>query len=246
MFKESFKLGNFKKTYPLSIATVIAFLLFTYGLNVRGVDMVIAIAEVVFGLALFLYFYTAQNKQIATEMVAEFQEEEPATIVETLKSWKGYAVPGLMVLIVFGLVYEFILPLVGSVAGGLFQVTLLGFEFNILTLAMNLIAVTWLMFGTAQINTIGASFKDTFQYTMNFGFSNFRKVLGFLVVFILGMFIVQMTVVSTAFGNQLIYMPIKVLVMAYVLGFVNTYAVGLFIDNIHDDDFDESENEEEN
>ena len=41
------------------------------------------------------------------------------------------------------------------------------------------------------------------------------------------------------------FLPVKVLVIAYVITFLNTYATNLFIDNVSDEDFAEAEEDTE-
>ena len=192
---------------------------------------------------LFLFFFTAQAQVVGNELTAEFQGEEPATVRDTLKGWKSYALPSVGVLVVAALMYQLIIPLIGSIAGGLFQVNVMGVEMNLLTLLLNFMLIVWTAFSLAEINTIGVGFKDTFSYTMNFVFTNFRKVVLFLLVFMLMTYLVMLLSIYAA--GSLMLLPVQVLFMAYVIGFLNAYATGLFVDNVSDEDFEEAEEEEE-
>lgn len=120
-----------------------------------------------------------------------------------------------------------------------------GFEFNLLTLFMNLCFIVWLMFGSAEANTVEATYLETFKYTIGFVFNNFAKVVAFVVAFVIALFILQFTVVSTAGGDQLVLMPIKALIFAYVIGFVNTLATSIFVNNIKASDFAEDDDDDE-
>ena len=76
-------------------------------------------------------------------------------------------------------------------------------------------------------------------------FNTFAKVIAFVVAFVVALFILQFTVVSTAGGDQLVLMPIKALIFAYVIGFVNTLATSIFVNNIKASDFAEDDDDDE-
>ena len=246
MFKESLKLGNFKKVYPLSLLSSIFLFLAGFCLY-RGNDddtsMIISIVGFVVSAALFLYFFTAQTQVVGNHLLATIQEEEPEPVKETLKKWKGYAFPSIGVLAVGVFMYQLIIPLVGSIAGGLFQISLFGFEMNILTFALNIAVMVWVMFGLVEINTIGVGFKDTFSYTINFVFTNFRKVVLYMVAYIVALYVFILLSVLALGSMQIVMMPVKVLLTAYLIAFFNVYATNLFIDNVSDEDFVEPEEE---
>lgn len=248
MIKESLKLGNFKKMFPLSLFSTIFLLLATYGMN-RGiasqVDLVVSLAAFFIGLLGFIFLYATTYQVAADELTASLQEEEAPSVAETIKGWKSYVPSAAGVVITFFLVYQFVLPIIGSIAGGLFQVSILGISLNLLTFALNLMAVTWLIFGLVSISTIGTSYKETFSYVLNFVFTNFRKVVLFLIIGLLLMYGVLVLLVHTMLGNQLMLLPIKAIAMAYVFGFLTVYATNLFVDNVSDDDFAEPEDAEE-
>lgn len=240
MFKESLKLVNFKKVFPLTLVSVLLMLVTTYGMNRRissEMDIAVSIAMFFTGLAGFIFFYSFQNQVIANELAADIQETESPSIRETLKDWKSYLLPSTGIILVFFLMYQAVLPLIGSFAGGLFQVTILGISFNLLTFLLNMMAIIWLVFGIVAINTMGVSFLETFNCVINFAFTNFQKVIIYLLLLIILMYAVLVMLIHTMTGNQMIFMPIKVLVMAYVLGFLNTYAINLFIYNVEENDF---------
>ena len=246
MFKESLKLGDFKKVYPLSLLSATFLFLAGFCLyrgNENDTAMIISLVGFFVAAILFLFFYTAQAQVIGNHLLAEIQEEEPATVKETLKNWKDYAFPSIGVLALGALMYQLIIPLVGSIAGGLFQVNLLGFELNLLTFSLNMAVIVWVMFGVAEINTIGVSFKDTFSYTINFVFTNFRKVVLYVVVYILMMYLFILFSVLTVGDMQMMLLPVKAILAAYLMSFLNVYATNLFIDNVSDDDFVEPEEE---
>lgn len=248
MFKESLKLASFKKVYPLSVVSTVLLLLSAYFLNkgnATEADQITSLAIFLVSGIGFLFLYALQNKVIANEVVAEATDEEPESIKEAAASWKSYGFAASLLLISFLLIYNLILPLIGSVAGALFQVSIAGFELNLLTLVLNLMAIVWLMFGMAEINAMNVGFMDTLKYTVNFVFTNFRKVLLFIAVFLLFWFAVTLMIVFTATSDQMLFMPVKAVVIAYVLAFLNTYAVNLFIDNVTDEDFEDGEEPEE-
>ena len=237
MIKESLKLGNFKKMFPLSLFSTIFLLLATYGMN-RGiasqVDLVVSLAAFFIGLLGFIFLYATTYQVAADELTSSLQEEEAPSVAETIKGWKSYVPSAAGVVITFFLVYQFVLPIIGSIAGGLFQVSILGISLNLLTFALNLMAVTWLIFGLVSISTIGTSYKETFSYVLNF-----------LIIGLLLMYGVLVLLVHTMLGNELLLLPIKAIAMAYVFGFLTVYATNLFVDNVSDDDFAEPEDAEE-
>ena len=246
MFREALKLISFRKVYPMSLLSTIFLFLGSFCLfrsNAGDLALMLSVAGFVVSMFLFLFFFTAQAQVVGNELTAEFQGEEPATVRDTLKSWKSYALPSVGVLVVAALMYQLIIPLIGSIAGGLFQVNVAGVEMNLLTLLLNFMLIVWTAFGLAEINTIGVGFKDTFSYTMNFVFTNFRKVVLFLLVFMFMTYLVMLLSIYAA--GSLMLLPVQVLFMAYIIGFLNAYATGLFVDNVSDEDFEEAEEEEE-
>jgi len=244
LFKESLKLGNFKKEFPVALLSAIFMLLATYGMN-RGIssqaDLAVSLVMFFVGLAGFIVFYAAAYQVAAGELTASLQDEDAPSLGETLKAWKSYVPSAAAVIIAFFLIYQFVLPVIGAVAGGLFQVSIFGVSLNLLTFVLNMMAITWLVFGLVSISTIGTVFKETFSYVLNFVFTNFRKVLLFLFIGLVLMYAVLVLLIHTMNGNPLIFLPIKALVMAYVLGFLTVYATNLFIDNVSDEDFAEPE-----
>lgn len=248
MFKESLKLGNFKKVYPMALLSTVFLMLTSFCLhkgNASETEMIFTVGGFFVSVLLFLFFYIAQVKTIGNELTAEFQDEEPMTMKETLKSWFQYALPSVQVLVVFALVYYLVLPLVGTVAGGIFQVEILGVSMNLLTFLLNMIMIVWMTFALVEINTIGVGFKDTFSYTINFVFTNFRKVFLYMIVYLLTGYLLLLMLVFTMDGNQVLLLPVKALIVGYGLAFLNTYAANLFIDNVSDEDFNEDETEAE-
>ena len=247
MFKESLKLANFKKVYPVSLLSTTALLSVIYFLNkgnASDAEQIVSLAGFAISALLFLFLYPVQSQVIGNELTAGFQDEEPEPVVSVMKRWTQYAISSVGVIVVFLIGYKILLPLVGAIAGGLFQVSAFGIELNLLTLFLNLGAIVWMMFGMAEISTIGVSFRETFSYTVNFVFTNFLKVVQFSVIFMLLSYAVLFMLVQTV-NAGLYLLPVKVLVIAYVIAFLNTYATNLFIDNVSDEDFAEAEEDTE-
>ena len=240
--KESLKLGNIAKVFPLALLTSAALLAFMYFLhkgNASDSEQMMSLGLTVVLLIAFLFLYALQNKVIAMEYLSELQDEEPPSIKELASDFKSYFPSSAGMLIAFGIIYSLILPTIGSMAGGLFQISVAGIEFNILTLLLNLMVIAWLMFATAQVNIMEAGIVDTIKFIPGFVFTNFGKVVKFILVFILCLFCLQMLIVSTATSSQMVAMPVKAVAIGYVLAFLNAYAANIFLDNIEDDDFSE-------
>lgn len=238
---QALKLVNFAKVFPLCLLSSATFFSFMYFLskNISSEsEQLVFTAITLVSMLGFFVFYSLQNKMIASQIIADLQEEESPTYGEIKEGFKGYFLSTVGVLITFAIMYQFILPLIGSNAGDMFQVSLFDFEFNILTLIINLACITWVLLAVAEINTIEISFLQTFSFTFGFVFSNFAKVAGFIVTVIVAWFLFQFLVVSTATGDQMIMMPIKIIVLAYLFGFINTLATNLFVNNITEDDLD--------
>jgi len=243
-----FGLANFIKVFPLSIIVSASLLTSTYFLykgNGDGTAQIISLVAVLVSAIIFMVTYALHNKVIASEIVAHVQGEEAPSIQEVFSEFKSYGLTTIGLVISFAILYVFILPTIGSMAGGIFQMSVSGFEFNLLTLFMNLCFIVWLMFGSAEANTVEATYLETFKYTIGFVFNNFAKVVAFVVAFVIALFILQFTVVSTAGGDQLVLMPIKALIFAYVIGFVNTLATSIFVNNIKASDFAEDDDDDE-
>ena len=238
------KLVNFLKVYPLCLLSSGTFFGFMYFLlkanNSDSEQMISTVATVVLLLAFFAFF-AFQNKMISAQMIAELEEDESPDFADIKEGFKGYFLSTIGILIVFVAMYSFILPLIGGLAGGLFQMEIGGFEFNALTLIINLACITWTLLALAEVNTIEASFFDTFTFTFGFVFSNFAKVVGFIVSVIFAWGIFQFVLYSTATGNQMLMLPVKIFILAYLFGFINSYATYLFINNITEEDLSDDE-----
>ena len=243
---QALKLVNFAKVFPLcllSSATFFSFMYFlTKDISSESEQLVFTAITVVSVLAFFVFF-SLQNKMISAQMIADLEDDEPPSFGDIKEGFKGYFLSTVGVLIVFALMYNLVLPLVGNIAGEIFQVSVFDFEFNLLTLIINLACIAWVLLALAEITTIEASFLQTFSFTFGFVFSNFSKVVGFIVAVVASWFIFQFIVVSTATGDQMIMMPIKIIVLGYLFGFINTLATNLFINNITEDDLTEDEEE---
>lgn len=238
MFKDIFKLINFKKVYPLALLnTILLFCVgtFLYQSNSSSAGVIFSVVGLVLSLLLFMFFYAGQAQVIGDNLISRMQGEEAQPVRKLINEhWKEFVPATMLVLVVAGLMYQLIIPLIGSIAGGIFQISIGTVELNILTLILNLMLITWAVFGIVAINTIGIGFKDTFSYVMNFTFTNFRRVVAFLVLFILTMFVMAIIAFFTA---SIFLIPIRILVYAYLIGLVNVLATGVFIENVSDEDF---------
>lgn len=245
------KLFNFVKVFPLSLLTSIVFfaMLFclskpiattTEGLIFGGISFI--------SFILFVLFYTVQVRCMASSLIASFNDDEEPSYGELFQDIKSYLFPILGLILIFIINLNLIIPTIADVAGGLFQVSIMGFDFNVLTLFINLACITWLFVGTAEIVTINASFMDTIKYTFSFVFNNFVKVLGFFVFVAFLLFLFNFTLVSTFTGNQLIMLPIKAIVFAYLFGICNAFAISFFATNVTEEDLNntpDNDNEDE-
>lgn len=248
MIKEIMGLGGFRKTYPVALISTIFMLVATYFLNkgnASATEQIIALIVTLVSFVLFLFAFSMMGKTISAGVIAEQTEEESPSLKEIASAWRTYFFPTSAILIIYVLAYTFLLPAIAFMAGDIFQVSITGFSFNILTFVLNLCLTAWLMFGIAEINMLEASFLETVKFTFDFAFTHFKKMLGFMFIFIVVMFIVQLVIVSTATGNQLIFMPIKALVIAYSMAFLISIATNLFYADIDDMDIEEEEEEEE-
>ena len=240
------KLSNFLKVFPaciISAAMFFATVWFLYKGNGDPTDQIISVVATIVCLLLFIATYAFQNRLIADYLVARFNEEEPPEYKDVLDEAKGAFIPTALILLVMCLMYNLIIPMIGSMAGEIFQVDI-GFEFNILTLIINLSCITWMFLAIASVNTIGAGFLDTFSFVFGFVFSHFAKVVAFIVTVAFSMFVMQFVIVSVASGNQLFMMPLKALVLAYIFGLTNTYAAYLVVNNVTEEDLAEDEEDE--
>lgn len=243
---QALKLVNFAKVFPLCLLSSLTFFSFMYFLtkeiSSESEQLVFTTITVVSVLAFFVFF-ALQNKMISAQMIADLEDEEPPSFGDIKEGFKKYFLSTVGVLIVFAIMYKIVLPLVGNVAGEIFQISIFDFDFNLLTLIINLACITWMLLALAEITTIEASFIQTISFTFGFVFSNFSKVVGFVIAVMASWFIFSFAVVSTATGDQMIMMPLKVLLLAYLFGFINSLATNLFINNITEDDLADDEEE---
>ena len=236
------KLINFSKVFPMGILNAIFFFATIYCFTKPNDDSTSFIISLVAGLLsfiAFIFFFVVTHRAMATEMIAEIYDEETYSYKELFDDAKQYLVLYFGMTLVLCMMYLLIIPAIGSNAGGIFQVSPFGFDFNILTLIINMFCMAWFFLGLAQISTIGANFIETFKYTFSFIFNNFAKTIIFFLLLVFVLFIFNFTLLVTAGGSQLMMMPIKVLVFAYLFNFLNAYAIDFFLNNISQDDLEE-------
>ena len=236
------RLINFPKVFPLGILNAIFFFLTVYCFtkpNEDSTGFTISLIGGLFSFIAFILFFVMAHRAMATEMIAEIYDEETYTYRELLEDSKQYIALYFGMVLIFCMMYVLIIPLIGSNAGGIFQVDLAGFEFNVLTLIINMFCMTWFFLGVAQIATIEAKLTDTFKYTFSFIFNNFAKTILFFLLLVVVLFIFNFTLLVTASQTQLMMMPVKVLVFAYLFNFLNAYAIDFFLNNISQEDLEE-------
>ena len=234
-----FSLTNFLKVFPLCLLSSGSFVAGWYFLTKpNGSDGERMIATIVAPvlLILFLFCYALQNHVIATEIIANEEDTEPLSIQESLAEIKSFLPASVGVILTFLMMKEFIIPTVGAMAGGIFQFSINGYDFNILTLPMNLLMILWMFLATAEINSIGASFTDTIKYTVGFVFTNLLKCVAAIAFILFCWFVWGYTVYLTVGVSNITAMTIQVFVFAYLFGLVNTFATSLFIHNVSEED----------
>lgn len=234
-----FSLTNFIKVFPICLLSSASFVGGWYFLaKPNGSDSEQMLATIVAPvlLILFLFCYALQNHVIATEIIANEEDAEPLSIQESLAEIKSFLPASVGVILTFLVVKEYIIPTVGSMAGGIFQLSLGGYDINMLTFPMNLLMILWLFLATAEINSIGASFTDTIKYTMGFIFTNLLKCVAAIVFILFCWFVWGYTVYFTVGGSNITAMAIQIFVFAYLFGLSNTFVTSLFIHNVSEED----------
>lgn len=197
----------------------------------KDASIVIPLAIVFVLSTLAIMLFAIQNRLIATEFIASEYDEEPFSFSEILYDCQGYVIPYSVLVFVYLLSYNLIIPFIGSLAGGIFQISLFDLDFNILTLIINLVLIAWVFLGTAQIVTVEATLSETIGYTTNFIFDNFGKMIIFFIIIIGLLFTFQFILVSTYTADQTYAIPIKVLAFAYLFSVCNAYTISFFANN---------------
>ena len=237
------------KAFPFSFLIGIFFFLGGYFAtkdmsNGSTEDLVIAGAVVAVSALLWVFFLAVQNKVIANKAVEKIFGEEPISIGQSISLAKGNlpTIIGMTILLV--IINTTVIPIIGTAAGGIFQVNVMDFEFNILTLLINIFLVCWYLIGLASVAVADASFIQTFSYTTEFFFDNFSKMIGFVFATILCSFIFSFAGVSLVKFSPTVAIPIKCLLFIYLFGFINSLAIHLFASYANFDeerDWDEEE-----
>lgn len=241
------------KAFPFSFLIGVFFFLggyfITKDMSNGGVeDLVIAGAIVLISALLGLFFLSVQNKVIANKAAEKIFGEDSISISGSVSSAKSNLLTVIGMTVVLVLINTTVIPIVGTVAGGLFQVDIFDFEFNVLTLLINIVLVCWYLIGLAAVAVADASFIQTFSYTTEFFFDNFSKMLGFVFTVILCSFIFSFAGVSLVNFSPTVAIPIKCIIFIYLFGFINALAIHLFASyaNFDDEpDWDEEENYDE-
>ncbi len=248
---QALTLYSFRKVFFVAILFASAFFgTFYFMSKPNGSDtevMISAALSLVLGI-LALFFYTVQNRTIATSYIEKNFDGDEYSVGEVMGETGGYAIHVFLLVLTFGLAYNILIPFVGSVLGGPFQVSVAGFDFNALTLAINYFFVIWLFIGTAQVVVMDMTFFETLSATLQFVFNNFLRMFGFALFILVIHLLFQMTLLSTYQLDPLTTMPIKILVFAYLMALCNSYAVSFFAsgnDDREDDDEDEDDEDDE-
>lgn len=211
-------------------------------------DLAIAGAVVAVSTLLGIFFLAVQNKVIANKAVEKIFGEDSVSLGGSVSLAKGNLLTVIGMTILLVVINTTVIPIIGTVAGGLFQVDVMGFEFNILTLLINIVLVCWYLIGLASVAVADASFIQTFSYTTEFFFDNFSKMIGFVFIAILCSFIFSFAGVSLMNFSPNVAIPIKCLLFIYLFGFINSLAIHLFASYANFDeerDWDEEENYDE-
>ncbi len=253
MLLRSLSLFSFGKVYPLAILFSSAFFGAIYFLskpNAGGVDFYISVAaSIIIGIAA-LFFYAATVRGIAVSFDEKYFDGDEYSIGEIIGEARYYIVDLFLLVLSFLLAYNIVVPFIGSVAGGVFQVSVGDFEFNVLTLGINYFFVVWLFFGTAQIAYADATFAETIGMTFRFFFDHCLKTIGFIFFVLFMHLVLQAALIFSYRIDPIATMPFKVLLFSYVLSLVNAYAMSFFVDekggldDADDEDYEDEDDDE--
>ncbi len=236
---KALSLFSFKKVYPLAILFACCFfgaIYFMVKPNEDDMSLWISTgASVVIGL-LAVFFYTAHNRAIAVSYMEEFLDGDEYSLGEIFGEVGSYVVHIFLLALSFLLMHNIVIPFIGAEAGGLFQLSIFGFEFNALTLLINYFCIVWLFLGTAEIVTMDATFFETLGLTFQFIFDNFMKLFGFVVLLFVAHLIFQVVLVTTYQIDPMSTVPIKIIFLAYLVAMCNSFAVGFFAENADDEE----------
>lgn len=220
------------KAFPFSVLVGVLFFLGGYfatkETNGSSEEFAVSCAVVLLSGILGLFFLSIQNKIIANKVIEKNFDEDPVSLMESISAAKGNLLTVIGMTFVLFLINTTVIPAIGTMAGGMFQVDIMDFEFNILTLVINLILVSWYLIGLASVSVIDATFLQTFSYTTEFFFDNFSKMIGFVFVTILCSFLFSFVGVSLVDAPITTAIPIKCLVFIYLFGIINALSIHLF------------------
>lgn len=245
------KLFNPAKSFPMALLTSVAFFFSMYFLNAKALsgttEIVIAIVASVIGFILFLLAYVVMDKAMATELLADLydDEEQIKSLGELFGEAKNHFPTFFGIVLTFLILYNLIIPTIGNLAGGIFQVSIMDFEFNILTLVITMTCIAWVFLGAAQSVFLEASFFETIKFTFGFVFNNFLKTILFFVVIVILHLLLNLTFISTMGLSMVVGMAIKIFVFAYLFAFCNAYAIYFFVNNVMEEDFNENGEDDE-
>lgn len=243
-----FSLYSPKKVLPLALLFSCMFfgtMFFMMRPNNAETDYYVSLGiSIVLGI-FSIFLFTAQNKAIAAGFIENEYDEDEMSLGEVVQETGSYVVHIFLLVLTFFLAHQVAIPLLGAEFGMPFQVSFLGLDMNILTVGLNFFFLTWLFLGTAEVVLLDVSFWETLPYTLRFVFDNFLKTIGFLFAVALILFAIQMSWITTYTMNQMVTMPIKILVFAYLVALCNSMAVSFFAKNMNDVDEGDEEYEED-
>lgn len=238
------------KVYAWSLFASIALFFLYWGAKhpyAAGDDTMTALslAVVFVGAILFVAFYTFANRQLALAFAEKEFQTEPSSMMDAVQQGKGY-IPSVAALLVCTIVLTVLaVPMLGTVVGGFFIVTIAEHDFNILTLFINFFIVyAWLFIGTAEIVLADVRFKDTLGETVGFIFDNFLKMFGYVVILFFSLTVFEFVVVSLMPLSRVIALPILVLLFAYVLSFINSMTMAFVATNLDMKEDEETQEQE--
>ena len=240
---KALSLYSFRKVFSISLLFSSAFfaaLFFITRPNDTDMAFYISIGVFIVTALLSVFLFAGLNRSLAVSYFEKFYGDDEYTLMEVLGETSYYVVNTFLLVLTFFLAHNIIIPYIAAVAGGLFQVSVGGFEFNALTLVINSFCIVWLFLGAAQITVLDATFFETLSLTLQFVFNNFFKLIGFVLFILVSHLLFEMVIVLTYQADDpLSTLPIKVFVMAYLVAMCCSVSVGFSAEDAEKDEEEE-------
>lgn len=240
---ETLTLFSFRKVFSAALVFAVCFFgSFYFMVKPNDDEMSLWIstgAAIVLGLVT-VFFFTVQNRAIAVSYIEKYFDGDEYSLSEVIGEAGGYVVHIFLLVLSFLLMYNIVVPFIGAVAGGIFQVKFFDFEVNLLTFLINYFCIVWLFLGAAEIVTMDATFFETLGITFRFIFDNFMKLFWFvlLIFFIHLMFQIILVATYQVDPSATYTIPIKVLALAYLVALCNSFAVRIFAENLPEEEYE--------